>query len=98
MTQAKFPFPTTPMYVTSTWVSDGIIEIKLDQIRSKNHDGFFSQEYVSFTYDDRHGFSHIGKGIFYTKEEAVAYVEKKRKKRIASLKEQIEKLENMKFD
>jgi hypothetical protein len=100
MTQTKFPFPTTAMYVTTTWVSDGIIEIEPDKITSENHNGFFGGMYVSYINNahTHRGFERIGAGIFYTKEEAIACVEKKREKRIAALKKQMKKLENMKFD
>ncbi len=57
---------------------------------SKNQDRLMVNNYCE-------SFNKLGKDFHFTKKEAIARAEEMRKKKIASLKKQIAKLEKLKF-
>lgn len=81
------------VWITKYALTDGIIEAKSDT-QTQNKEKVFA-----FWNNDEFGIFYPSKGeLFYDKESAIQKAEEMRQKKIASLKKQIEKLEEMKFE
>lgn len=79
------------VFLTKYALSSGIEEVEL--IRE------FKVDNMKFVYvKDKHGSYKIGSEAFFTKEDAIKQAEIMRLKKIESLKKQIKKLENLKFE
>lgn len=72
------------VYVTKYAISRGIEEIERD----------YDYSYIKYNF---HTFLYIGKDAFLDKSEAIKKAEEMKKRKIASLRKQIEKLEKMTF-
>lgn len=77
------------VFITKYALSSGIKEIEAEIIKSDYHN-------VEYVYYDYQSFS-IGSNAFLNKADALKKAEEMRKKKIASLKKQISKLEKMTF-
>ena len=78
------------IYIAKYALSAGIKEAEIDN-RYNNDEGWIWPKGCCMNFE-------LGKQVFYTKEEAIKQAEKMRLKKIESLKKQIKKLENLKFD
>jgi hypothetical protein len=79
------------IYITKYALTRGIIE---KEARISDYGGGHLRAFANGDYSS-YG---IGSEAFYTKEEALKNAEKRRTKKIESLRKQIQKLENIKFD
>lgn len=80
------------VYVTKYALTSGIKEMETEIIKSTFND------YPSYIRDGSFTFHYIGKDAFLDKTEALKKAEDMRRKKIASLHKQIEKLENLSFN
>ena len=80
------------VFITKYALTSGIKEMELEIVKSNFSN---SQDYVR---EGSWTFFYIGKDVFLDKSEAVKTAEKMRKKKIASLRKQIEKLEKLSFN
>lgn len=78
------------MYLTKHCLSNGVLEVQVAQI---------DDEWASSIsgYKDWECFK-ISRDIFYSKEDAIAYADKRRDARIAALEKQIKKMRAMTFE
>lgn len=84
------------VYITKDALTKGILEID-----AKVEPSYYDQNIVYARVYDRYlgtEFFRVGSEVFLTKEEALKDAEKRRIKKIDSLKKQIKKLENIKFE
>lgn len=79
------------VFVVRYALSSGISEMETEILKSNFEGG---RDYVK---DGSWTFFYIGKDAFLSKEDAIKKAEEMRKKKITSLRKQIEKLEKMKF-
>ncbi|MDC2233564.1 hypothetical protein [Bacteroides thetaiotaomicron] len=79
------------VFITRYALTSGIKEVETEIHKSNFKD---SPNYVR---DSAYSFYYIGKDAFLDKSEALNKAEDMRKKKIASLRKQIEKLEKMEF-
>ena len=80
------------VFITKYALTSGIKEMELEIIKSNFAN---SPDYVR---DGSWTFFYIGKDVFLDKSEALNKAEGMRKKKIASLRKQIEKLEKLSFN
>lgn len=78
------------VYVTKYAISRGIEEIEREIYEVRDYD----YSYIKYNF---HTFLYIGKDAFLDKSEAIKKAEEMKKRKIASLRKQIEKLEKMTF-
>lgn len=78
------------VYITKYALSQGIFEVD-GEVSELFPDTFDARGYLGYFHGD-------GKEWHRTRESAIKRAEEMRKKKIASLKKQIEKLEKMKFE
>lgn len=84
------------VYITKYVLTKGILEID-----AKVEPSYYDQNIVYARVCDRYLGTEsfrVGSEVFLTKEEALKDAEKRRIKKIDSLKKQIKKLENIKFE
>lgn len=79
------------VFVVRYALSSGISEMETEILKSNFEGG---RDYVKYR---SWAFLYIGKDAFLSKEYAIKKAEEMRKKKITSLRKQIEKLEKMKF-
>ena len=81
------------VWITKYALTDGIIEAESDT-QTQNKEKVFA-----FWNNDEFGIFYPSKGeLFYDKESAIQKSEEMRQKKIESLKKQIKKLEEMRFE
>lgn len=80
------------VYVTKYAISLGIEEIEREIYEVRDYD--YDYSYIKYNF---HTFLYIGKDAFLDKSEAIKKAEEMKKRKIASLRKQIEKLEKMTF-
>lgn len=78
------------VYVTKYAISRGIEEIEREIYEVRDYD----YSYIKYNF---HTFLYIGKDAFLDKSEAIKKAEEMKKRKIAYLRKQIEKLEKMTF-
>ena len=84
------------VWITKYALTDGIIEAQ--QISGSTYDG---KEYAFFVGKNSQYIAHFYipyEELFWDKNSAIVKAEEMRQKKIASLKKQIEKLEEMRFE
>lgn len=82
------------VYITKYALTQGIIEIDIEKIRNFS----IIEDKDMLCFNDGHPvYFHKGEWC-RSKEEAIQDAEKKREKKVASLRKQLEKLENLKFE
>lgn len=80
------------VFITKYALTSGIKEVE-----TKIHKSTF-KDYSYYVRDSAYSFHYIGKDAFLDKSEALNKAEDMRKKKIASLRKQIEKLEKLSFN
>lgn len=80
------------VFITKYALTSGIKEVETEIHKSTFKD------YPNYIRDSAYSFHYIGKDAFLNKSEALQKAENMRKKKIASLRKQIEKLEKLSFN
>lgn len=80
------------VFITKYALTSGIKEVETEIHKSTFKD------YPNYIRDSAYLFHYIGKDAFLNKSEALQKAENMRKKKIASLRKQIEKLEKLSFN
>lgn len=80
------------VYITKYALTSGIKEVETEIHKSTLNDN------LNYVRDSAYSFHYIGKDAFLDKSEALNKAEDMRKKKIASLRKQIEKLEKLSFN
>lgn len=78
------------VYLAKYALSSGITEVEVNDKYNNSDEYAFLNGCI--------GLFYFGKDIFHSKEEAIKKAEEMRIKKIESLKRQIKKLENLKFE
>lgn len=82
----------TIVYITRYALSKGIKVLEAEVLLEREEGS--SYKYIR----DGYGFLYINKDFFLTKSEAIKKAEEMKKKKLLSLRKQVEKLEKMTFD
>lgn len=82
------------VFITKYALTSGIKEVETEIYKSN----FFEKDSPDYIRDGSYTFHSIGKDAFIDKSEALNKAEDMRKKKIVSLRKQIEKLEKLSFN